>query len=179
MKNGVNPKTPQSLARHSTIELTLNVYTSLTVHDQAAALASLPAPPVFLAEAVLKATGTNGPRMVRIGPAGSRIRLHSEWPPAATAEKFTIVKQAWKKGPFSQLDAAVCIELRSGEGEIRTRGTREGTPVFKTGAFGRSATSPEGSQYRRLWERLKSLMRELVDRFAQSASGAFASDGDR
>ncbi len=134
MKNGVNPKTPQSLARHSTIELTLNVYTSLTVHDQAAALASLPAPPVFLAEAVLKATGTDGPRMARIGPAGSRTRLHSEWPPAATAEKFTIIKQAWEKGQFSQLDAAVCIELRSGEGEIRTRGTREGTPVFKTGA---------------------------------------------
>jgi hypothetical protein len=29
-----------------------------------------------------------------------------------------------------------------GEGGIRTHGTREGTPVFKTGAFNRSATSP-------------------------------------
>jgi hypothetical protein len=33
-----------------------------------------------------------------------------------------------------------------GEGGIRTHGPREGTPVFKTGAFNRSATSPaEGS----------------------------------
>ena len=30
-----------------------------------------------------------------------------------------------------------------GEGEIRTHGPREGTPVFKTGAINRSATSPE------------------------------------
>src|SRR4051812_39045313 len=29
-----------------------------------------------------------------------------------------------------------------GEGGIRTHGPREGTPVFKTGAFNRSATSP-------------------------------------
>ena len=31
-----------------------------------------------------------------------------------------------------------------GEGEIRTHDPREGTPVFKTGAFNRSATSPFG-----------------------------------
>jgi hypothetical protein len=30
----------------------------------------------------------------------------------------------------------------SGEGGIRTPGTREGTPVFETGPFGRSGTSP-------------------------------------
>src|ERR1700719_4613086 len=32
-----------------------------------------------------------------------------------------------------------------GEGEIRTHGPRKGTPVFKTGAFNRSATSPTGN----------------------------------
>ena len=42
MKAGISPKTAQSLARHSTIDLTMNVYTSLTVNDQAAAIASLP-----------------------------------------------------------------------------------------------------------------------------------------
>ena len=42
MKSGVNPKTAQALARHSTIDLTMNVYTSLTVTDQAAALNMLP-----------------------------------------------------------------------------------------------------------------------------------------
>ena len=45
MKSGVNPKPPQSLARHSTIDLTMNVYTSLTVTDQAAALNTLPGVP--------------------------------------------------------------------------------------------------------------------------------------
>ena len=33
-----------------------------------------------------------------------------------------------------------------GEGEIRTHGPREGTPVFKTGAINRSATSPVPSR---------------------------------
>ena len=42
VKSGISPKTAQSLARHSTIDLTMNVYTSLTVNDQAAALTSLP-----------------------------------------------------------------------------------------------------------------------------------------
>jgi hypothetical protein len=32
----------------------------------------------------------------------------------------------------------------SGEAGIRTLGTLAGTPVFKTGAIGRSATSPDG-----------------------------------
>ena len=34
----------------------------------------------------------------------------------------------------------------SGEGGIRTPGTREGTPVFKTGALGHSATSPQATK---------------------------------
>lgn len=42
MKSGINPKTAQSLARHSTIDLTMNVYTKLTIADQATAIASLP-----------------------------------------------------------------------------------------------------------------------------------------
>ena len=42
MKFRINPKTAQSLARHFAIDLTVNVYTSLTVNDQAAAIAALP-----------------------------------------------------------------------------------------------------------------------------------------
>jgi hypothetical protein len=37
---------------------------------------------------------------------------------------------------------ALTKSIPGGEGGIRTHGTREGTPVFKTGAFNRSATSP-------------------------------------
>jgi integrase len=39
---GVYPKTAQSLARHSDINLTMNVYTMVNVSDQAAAVESLP-----------------------------------------------------------------------------------------------------------------------------------------
>src|SRR5436305_13602476 len=65
VKSGVSPKAAQSLARHSTIDLTMNVYTSLTVHDQASALASLPPIPSLgptdSRPDALRATGTDGP----------------------------------------------------------------------------------------------------------------------
>ena len=41
--SGVSPKLAQELARHSTIDLTMNVYTHLLLNDKAAAVASLPA----------------------------------------------------------------------------------------------------------------------------------------
>ena len=41
---------------------------------------------------------------------------------------------------------AVAATIRSGGGGIRTRGPRERTPVFKTGAFDRSATPPGRGQ---------------------------------
>jgi len=77
VKSGVNPKTAQSLARHSTIDLTMNVYTSLTVYDQASALASLPSVPstetnVSQAES-LGATGTSGHKKVpTVVPRGAK-----------------------------------------------------------------------------------------------------------
>lgn len=52
VKSGVNPKTAQLLARHSTIDLTMNVYTTLTVQDQAAALAALPGVPAVMPPAL-------------------------------------------------------------------------------------------------------------------------------
>jgi hypothetical protein len=42
---GISPKMAQTLARHSDIRLTLGVYTHVTVHDQTAAIESLPVPP--------------------------------------------------------------------------------------------------------------------------------------
>src|SRR5262249_47322703 len=58
----VHPKVAQALARHSTITLTMNRYTRLGLHDEAAALdklPQLPAGPRTGAEA-LRATGTDG-----------------------------------------------------------------------------------------------------------------------
>ncbi|MCA9093136.1 MAG: site-specific integrase [Planctomycetaceae bacterium] len=45
---GVSPKLAQTLARHSDINLTMNVYSHLELADQALAVASLPAPPQIL-----------------------------------------------------------------------------------------------------------------------------------
>jgi site-specific recombinase XerD len=64
---GLSPKMAQTLARHSDIRLTLGVYTHVGVHDQTAAIGSLPAPPgesVGPANeaAALAATGTDGPQ---------------------------------------------------------------------------------------------------------------------
>jgi len=42
---GVPPKTAQSLARHSDINLTMGVYSHVAIRDQAAAIESLPSPP--------------------------------------------------------------------------------------------------------------------------------------
>lgn len=42
---GISPKMAQTLARHSDIRLTLGIYTHVELHDQTAAIASLPGPP--------------------------------------------------------------------------------------------------------------------------------------
>ena len=42
---GIRPKMAQTLARHSDIRLTLGLYTHVELHDQTAAIESLPAPP--------------------------------------------------------------------------------------------------------------------------------------
>ncbi len=62
---GLSPKMAQTLARHSDIRLTLGVYTHVGVHDQTAAIGSLPAPPGERTSQgkeakALAATGTNG-----------------------------------------------------------------------------------------------------------------------
>jgi hypothetical protein len=53
----------QTLARHSDINLTMNVYTMLTVSDQADAVEALPPLPMSATESqpqALRATGTDG-----------------------------------------------------------------------------------------------------------------------
>lgn len=50
-KSGVSPKVAQTMARHSDINLTMNVYSHVEMEDQAAAIAVLPAPPAISANA--------------------------------------------------------------------------------------------------------------------------------
>ena len=58
-KSGVHPKMAQSLARHSSITLTLDRYTHVGLYDQAAALEGVPSLTVESVEQVM--TGTDGP----------------------------------------------------------------------------------------------------------------------
>jgi integrase len=48
--SGVHPKMAQTLARHSTITLTMDYYTHLGIHDQTAALEKLPPPPAVVSQ---------------------------------------------------------------------------------------------------------------------------------
>ena len=53
---------------------------------------------------------------------------------------------AWlAAGPGGWAETLCFIAFSGGEGEIRTHEPRKGPPVFKTGAFNRSATSPTGN----------------------------------
>jgi len=61
----VSPKMAQTLARHSDVRLTLGIYTHVELHDQTAAITSLPPPPKVgdkpgTEVAELRATGTEG-----------------------------------------------------------------------------------------------------------------------
>ena len=73
-KAGVLPKTAQVLARHSDINLTMNTYTTLGLHDQVAGVEALPpiATPDRPAKETqeLRATGTGGQQVV---PRGAQI----------------------------------------------------------------------------------------------------------
>jgi integrase len=63
-RSGVAPKTAQLLARHSDINLTMNTYTMLGVHDQATAVEALPPIPMSVPQSQSVqaiATGTEGP----------------------------------------------------------------------------------------------------------------------
>ena len=161
VKSDVSPKNAQSLARYSTIDLTMNVYTSLTVHDQAAALSSLPVTPVSgqpVSDAgALRATGTDGPKkvptMVPRGAEYGAIHLASypcEDAPDCTEKedndtstaRMENARSPGKSRASCTSSHQIASDCQGGEGGIRTPGTREGTPVFKTGAFGHSATSP-------------------------------------
>jgi len=84
---GITPKMAQTLARHSDVRLTLGIYTHVGINDQAAAIESLPAPPVALASVAVdewaSATGTDGhtpgskkvPTVVPRGAKNGAIRL--------------------------------------------------------------------------------------------------------
>ena len=102
---GVSPKTAQTLARHSEINLTMNTYTMLSVHDQASAVEMLP--PIPMGDQPesrqIRATGTDGPEtsprtvptMVSSRAKNGAIRLASN--KVRTASDCTEERQTRRK----------------------------------------------------------------------------------
>jgi integrase len=72
-RGGVSPRTAQSAMRHSSIDLTMNVYTDPKLLDVHGALDSLPSLPIssspFKAPETIKATGTNDLGQNQFAPA--------------------------------------------------------------------------------------------------------------
>jgi len=82
---GVHPKTAQELARHSTIDLTMNYYTHLAVADLTGALDCLPELPESGPQAEpARATGTDD----KATPAAQKARYSSERPRSLVAPKM-------------------------------------------------------------------------------------------
>ena len=83
---GVSPKMAQSLARHSDINLTMNVYTMLNVSDQVAAVESLPPVPM-----ALQATGING----QSGRRGRSKKVPTVVPRSSESAQYGAVQLAF------------------------------------------------------------------------------------
>jgi integrase/recombinase XerD len=138
--SGVSPKSAQQLARHSTINLTMNTYTMISVNDQAVAVEKLPAIPMLVNGAVKQGEGANGQRCQQkmvppVVPSGAQngvLRLASH--EARTASNCTEDEDGDDRGDppenakspeengASRVDphssASVCINGRGGD---RTR----------------------------------------------------------
>ncbi len=140
-RGGVHPKTAQSLARHSTITLTMDRYTHSVVSDLATALDSLP--PVASPEPrveKLRATGTEGGR--------SRCAVSPVLSTAddATGAKFVAPPVALELGiscpGLSQIDPVTIAAAEPGNERIPGKNS-----VFTED----SASEDDGARTRNLW----------------------------
>lgn len=141
-RSGVHPKTAQALARHSTVELTLGLYSHVSLDDEAEAVAKLPnllAASTFL----LAATGTTGAtdEMRR----GSLPRC---LPSSPGAQKYAAVPDGTNVPPTKNTAASVQTcencqgELAEAEGFEPSKACA--LPVFKTGD-GRASEATQGT----------------------------------
>ena len=157
-QGNVHPKLAQKLARHSDINLTMSRYSHTLLADEAQALEVLPKfPSVFDEESreserqTLRATGTDDhgksvlpsglPESGTFGSIYVQSDAHSSGQNDIRNDNSQR-KQNPRKRREKPTDSGASA---SGEGGIRTPGSCYTTPVFKTGAFGHSATSPVGA----------------------------------
>src|SRR5690606_15485256 len=79
------------------------------------------------------------------------VRGKSRWPMLAASTRALLPDHAAPRAPSRRSDPPTprrgrprLGRKRSGEGGIRTHGDHKATPVFETGPFNRSGTSPVG-----------------------------------
>ncbi len=156
-RSGASPKVMQLYARHSTVELTIGRYGHASLSDMAGAARMLPdlSPTRQTQPEALRATGTDarddhpdGRLSFTDASTGGTHRgsqLCTNLPdvlPMSGDLGGAAHESRTRKEPEKQRKPTNSRRPSSGEGEIRTRGTRKGTPVFETGTIGHSVTSP-------------------------------------
>ncbi len=106
---GVAPRTAQAAMRHSTIDLTMNVYTDPKLLDVAGAMDSLPALSLTATPEVVRATGTNDSTASQFAPEfaptfGKPCTLQSIMDKIASADK--------KSSDSESVDVTACVVKR-------------------------------------------------------------------
>src|SRR5262249_53571910 len=137
IRAGVGPKEAQTLARHSTISLTMDRYTHLGLHDVAAAVGQLPSltPAPDHEVQSLRATGTD---RISCTASCTNLALNSD---SERSEMTTDEARPARRviaDVSSQVPVLMAVDsgregLISGEGGIRTLERIAPLPVFKTG----------------------------------------------
>jgi integrase/recombinase XerD len=144
VRSGAKPKEAQTLARHSTITLTIDRYAHTTLHDVSAAIHALPPIPAKGSQnelQTLRATGTDGEttctKLVQVADTPG-FRLITDDNPNHEKEGLVEERKTKEKLAFDSEKE----QLISGGSGIRTHDSLSAMPVFKTGAFNRSAIPP-------------------------------------
>ena len=129
-ESGAHPKMAQSLARHSTIGLTMDRYTHLTVASQSDALAALPdlSTPAADAEAV-RATGTDDVQAVNAPVSGPVIDWNLTSQASETGRTGADGSIAPKSEPQEPLENQGIPNCNGGRRGIRTHDPRIKNPL--------------------------------------------------
>jgi len=147
---GLSPKMAQTLARHSDVRLTLGVYTHIGLHDQTAAIKSLPAPPSVGVgppdeAAALRATGTDGRNDQTPAAKTTAREVPTMVPRGAENGAERIASQTLRVAP----DCTDGTDERDENGEPRNAVNPDVAATFRT-ERGRSASRCTGPRGRKM-----------------------------
>jgi len=138
--SGATAKQVQRVLRHSTVTLSLDRYSHLMADDEAAIVQRMPT----VEPITLRATGTDDDTANKGPHTYAHTPTYDTRNAADSCETTRSAVDA--RGGASAGPAREKPRSRSGAGGIRTHETLTGLPVFKTGAFSRSATAPNISR---------------------------------